>query len=96
MSVAELDTLEAADIPYLASRSWTTDAFYRETPSRTRRRVDEGCIVVEMEASAFIAVARFRGIRLAHLLYAGDTLSDEVWDNRDWTTVPMSAPDCSM
>jgi hypothetical protein len=39
-----------------------------------------------MEASALIAVARYRGIRLAHLLFAGDSLAGEDWEHRGWTT----------
>jgi hypothetical protein len=29
-------------------------------------------------------VGRFRGIRVAALLYAGDDVSGEAWDTRDW------------
>ena len=78
------DTLRAAGLPYFVGRTWTTDAFLRETRSRVRRRVEEGCAMVDMESSAFIAVARFRGLRFAQLLYAGDTLAGEEWDSRHW------------
>ena len=44
----------------------------------------EGCLTVEMEASALFAVARFRGIAAAQLLYAGDDLSGDEWDHRGW------------
>jgi len=37
-----------------------------------------------MEASAFFAVARFRDVAFGQLLYAGDDLSGEVWDDRGW------------
>ena len=43
-------TLDAAGVPYLRARTWTTDAIYRETRSRVDRRRAEGCAVVEMEA----------------------------------------------
>jgi uridine phosphorylase len=33
------------------------------------RRQREGCVVVEMEAAAFFAVARFRRVELAQILY---------------------------
>jgi hypothetical protein len=39
---------------------------------------------VDMESSAFIAVARFRSARFAQLLYAGDSLAGETWDSRHW------------
>lgn len=76
--------LSAAGVEHLVGRSWTTDAFYRETPSRIERRRAEGCLTVEMEASAFMAVARFRGVAFAQLLYAGDSVADTSWDARGW------------
>ena len=48
------------------------------------RRVAEGCLTVEMEAAAFFAVARFRGVSFGQLLYAGDDLSGDAWDDRGW------------
>jgi uridine phosphorylase len=77
-------TLARHGIPYTRGKAWTTDAFYRETPAKIARRKAEGCIVVEMEASAFFAVAQFRGVTLGQLLYGGDDVSGEVWDSRDW------------
>lgn len=84
--VAALEaTLRQADLPFVTGRSWTTDAPYRETMDRVRRRTDEGCLTVEMEASAFMAVAQHRGVSLAHVLYAGDSLTGPEWEHRDWT-----------
>ncbi len=76
--------LAAREIPHTVGRTWTTDGFYRETRGKVARRREEGCIAVEMEASALIAVARFRGATLGQLLYAGDSLADESWDHRGW------------
>lgn len=73
-------------VPHTTGMSWTTDAFYRETRAKVARRREEGCITVEMEASALIAVARFRAIRFGQLLYAGDSLAGEDWDHRGWLT----------
>ena len=39
---------------------------------------------VEMEAAAMMAVAEFRGVPFGQLIYAGDDLSGEAWDNRGW------------
>ena len=36
------------------------------------------------EAAALFAVARFRGVSIGQMLYAGDDLSGEAWDLRDW------------
>jgi uridine phosphorylase len=77
-------TLEHNDVPFVTGTTWTTDAFYRETRSKVERRVSEGCLTVEMEAAALFAVARFRGVSLGQMLYAGDDLSGDVWDPRGW------------
>lgn len=80
------DTLTGHKVPFVTGRTWTTDAPYRETPDKIANRRREGCITVEMEAAALIAVAAFRGVPLAQILYAGDDLSGEHWDNRSWQT----------
>jgi len=72
-------------VPFVVGKSWTTDALYRETRGRIARRVNEGCVTVEMEAAAFLAVAAFRGVRFVSLLYAGDDVSGTQWDSRRWT-----------
>jgi uridine phosphorylase len=76
--------LSDLDVPHFVGRTWTTDAMFRETPSRIKRRVEEGCHMVDMEASALMAIARFRGLTLAHLLYAGDMVAGGDWDSRHW------------
>lgn len=71
-------------VPFVSGLTWTTDAPYRETPGKVAARRDEGCLTVEMEAAALIAVARFRGVRLAQVVYCGDDLSGSAWDHRSW------------
>ncbi len=77
-------TLEEKGIDYMVGKTWTTDAIYRETPAKIKRRRDEGCLTVEMEAAAFFAVAQFRKVIFAQLLYGGDDVSGEEWDTRRW------------
>lgn len=78
-------TLVADDIPFVTGRAWTTDAPYREARTRVDRRVKQDeCLAVEMEASALLAVAAFRGVNLVALLYAGDSLAGDNWDHRGW------------
>ncbi len=84
MVQATLAFLERRGIPARAVKTWTTDAFYRETPDRVAARRDEGCATVEMEAAALFAVARFRGVALVQILYGGDDLSGATWDDRRW------------
>lgn len=76
--------MEGMGIPHVSLKTWTTDAPYRETREKIRRRRDEGCITVEMEAAGLMAVAQFRGVSLGQILYAGDDLSGDTWDNRGW------------
>lgn len=78
----EESVLKAHGIPYCVGKTWTTDAIYRETRSRIARRKAEGCLTVEMECSAFLAVAKFRGVRFGQLLAAGDDVSGSEWDAR--------------
>lgn len=84
-------TLAEHGIPYATGTTWTTDAPFRETPARVRARRDEGCVTVEMETAAFLAVARFRSVAFVQYLYAGDDLSGEAWDHRGWTTANVRA-----
>lgn len=77
--------LAAHEVPYLVAKTWTTDAYYRETANKIQLRRSEGCLTVEMECAAFFAVAQFRGVVFAQLLYAGDDLDSEAWDSRGWT-----------
>lgn len=76
--------LEAHGVPYVAGPTWTTDAFYRETRDKIAQRRAEGCLTVEMEFSALLAVAQLRGIRMGQILYSGDDLSGTEWDSRSW------------
>lgn len=78
------ETLTDASVPFDVVRTWTTDAMMRETRSRVERRIAEGCVCVEMEAAAFMAVGQFHRVRVAQLLYAGDSLAGETWDARHW------------
>ncbi len=81
---AIVTTAERHGVPHVKGATWTTDALYRETRGKLDARVKEGCLTVEMEAAAFFAVAAFRGVTFAQVLYAGDDLSGDAWDERDW------------
>lgn len=83
MIAAEMDR---QNIPYIYGKTWTTDAPYRETRQRMLNRRDEGCLMVDMECSALIAVSQFRNVPFGQILYGGDDLSGPKWDHRDWTS----------
>jgi uridine phosphorylase len=76
--------LDAHAVPYLSGKTWTTDAFYRETTKKVTDRKAEGCLAVEMEAAALFAAARFRGVILGQIIYGGDVVIPGEWDGRGW------------
>jgi uridine phosphorylase len=76
--------LRRRNVEYLLAKTWTTDAIFRETRAKADQRRAEGCLTVEMEAAAFFAVARFRGVPFGQILYGGDNLDGEEWDRRGW------------
>jgi len=53
-------------------------------PSRVQKFREMGCLAVEMEAAAFMAVAQFRGVHFGQLLYGGDMVHSDGWDHRGW------------
>lgn len=78
-----LDVLAESGCQYVTGKTWSTDAFYRETRGRIARRRQEGCITVEMEAAALFAVAQFRDVEIGMLLYGVDDVTGTEWDPRD-------------
>jgi len=78
--------LKQHGVPYLVGKTWTTDAAYRETQGKVQLRKSEGCLTVEMEAASFFAVAQFRRVTFAQMLYGGDDVSGGEWDSRGWHT----------
>lgn len=58
---------------------WTTDAPYRETPSKVKAYQAEGVLAVEMEMAALMTLAIYRRVALAGLLVVSDELFDLKW-----------------
>jgi nucleoside phosphorylase len=71
--------LERRGLSARKGKVWTTDAPYRETRARVRSLRDAGLAAVDMELSALLTVAAFRGVRLAALLAVSDELFDLTW-----------------
>ncbi len=65
-------------------KTWTTDGLFRETLARVRQRVDEGCILVEMEAAALLAVGEFRDVPIGVYLSAGDEIAGPKPNESRW------------
>lgn len=76
--------LKRQNINYLLGKTWTTDGIYRETKDKVALRKSEGCIMVEMECSAFAALSEFRDVIFGQILYGGDSVDSEGWDERGW------------
>lgn len=76
--------MDQRGIPYHTGKTWTTDAPYRETPTKIAKRREEGCITVDMECAGMMAVAQFRQVVFGQALYGGDDLSGTNWDHRGW------------
>lgn len=75
------EALTELGISWAEGKTWTTDAFWRETRAKAARRREQGCISVEMECASLAAVAKFRGVPFAEFFYATDTVDDGGWDN---------------
>lgn len=65
--------------PVHAVSVWTTDAIFRETPSRIRKYRALGAAAVEMEVSALFTAARFLEIPISAILTVSDSLVDSTW-----------------
>ncbi len=57
--------LDELHVSYTIGKTWTTDAIYRETPEKIRRRKERGCICVDMGCAANAAVAFELAVRIA-------------------------------
>jgi len=59
---------------------WTTDAPFRETEDKVKEYAKRGILGVEMEGSALMSVAEFRGVELAVALAVSDELYRGEWN----------------
>lgn len=69
-------------INYQLTKTWTTDALYKETKNKVKNRIESGCKVVEMECASIMAVANARNINAYQFLYSDDTLEGSEWNIR--------------
>ena len=70
-------------LPFVTGKTWTTDAFYRETRANFEKRRADGCISVEMECAGVQAMCDFRGLELYAFFTSGDLLDAPEWDARN-------------
>lgn len=74
--------LDEHNYSYITGKVWTTDAPYRETKKKVAKRKEQGCICVDMEASAISSLAKFRNKEVFQFFYAADNLDAAKWDMR--------------
>ena len=71
------------NIPFVEGKVWTSDAIYRETPKLIAKRKEQGCLCVDMECAAAMAVAKFRNVPFIQFLFGADNLDCIEYDMRD-------------
>lgn len=71
--------LDQAGVPVHTGKVWTTDAIFRETPSRVKRFRGGGALAVDMETSALMTAAAYRGATLSCVLVVSDALLGNEW-----------------
>ena len=80
-SSKQLDALlTEMEIPHICGRVWSTDAFYRETPSAVKMMKEQECLCVDMECAANMAVAQYRGAQCFQFFFCADKLEKDVWE----------------
>lgn len=73
--------LKKHHLEYQEGITWTTDGFYRETPSRMNKRKQQGAVAVEMECASIAAVCQYRQIPFSQVLYFSDVVKQEGWSD---------------
>jgi purine-nucleoside phosphorylase len=72
--------LHDSKLPFLTGSLVSTDAPYRETKSWLKQKQKRGIDLVDMEASAVLAIAKFYGIQAAALTIISDELWSGTWN----------------
>jgi len=75
------NVLKGKRLPFLRGATVSMDAPFRETPAWLRKMRGKGMDVVDMEASAVFAMARFCGLQAAALMIVSDELFSGRWAN---------------
>ena len=63
---------EGRNFNTVEGKIWTTDAVYRETLDKVKLMKNNGCVGVEMELSALLALAQYRDVKFAEFLIGAD------------------------
>ena len=78
------NALNKSGIEHIRTKVWTTDAIYRETAAKVKRRLEAGAKVVDMESSAIMAWAQYRQANVYQFFYTADYVDhhNHEWDAR--------------
>ena len=90
------EEFDSLGLPYVAGKTWTTDAFFRETPRKMEKAKEMGAICVDMECAALAAVARFRNVPFVQFFWSADNLDAPEWDKRGLSTKGASVSEKCM
>ena len=74
------DIFEKNNFTTIDGKIWTTDAVYRETAGKVALMKERGCIGVEMELSALLALAKYRSIKFTEFLIGDDSVDGNAVD----------------
>lgn len=81
--------LQEFGVNYVEGKVWTCDAMYRETPERTKRRIAEGAIGVDMECASLCACSKFNKVEFGELLYFSDKTDGVNWEWRIYDKIKL-------
>jgi uridine phosphorylase len=73
------DAVKKRGLPVFTGKVWTTNAIYREYPSKVAFWKGKGAGFVNMETSTFYAVAQALGIKAGYISAVSDNVSGELW-----------------
>ena len=74
------EALTSEGIEYEKGRIWTTDAIFRETKKRIAQRIKEGAKAVDMECSAWAAIAKRKNLKFGELCFFSDVTHQDGWE----------------
>ena len=76
---SKVEELKSGKMKLLVGGVWSTDAPFRETRDKVREYAARGVVGVDMESTALMCVAEYRGVELAVALAISDELHGVKW-----------------
>ena len=77
-----IEILNEYNFDHTKGYTWTTDAFFRETPDKIKYFKENGAVCVEMEGTVIASVCKRLNLDYFTFYYAGDNLDSVEWDER--------------